>query len=558
VAFAAGYPGTPSSEILEALSRITTVPVEWAPNEKAALEAAIGASLAGARALVTMKHVGLNVAADPLFTAAYTGVGGGLVVITADDPGMHSSQNEQDNRHYALAAKIPMLEPTDSREALEFTRSAFQLSEQFDIPVLVRSTTRLSHTKCVVEPGTSHPVERSYELTEDRAKYVMIPAHARQRHDHLLERIARLTQISNNDGKFNRIEPGSGGLGIIASGIAYQYAKEVAPEASFLKIGMPFPFPAELVMHFAEGIERLVVFEELDRILEQQVRALGLACEAKPDAMLVGELSLQAAAEVILGRQSPPMVSTSVPPRPPIMCAGCPHRPVFHILKKLKAFVTGDIGCYTLAVLPPLEILQTCLCMGAGIGQAHGLAQVYEGDRPIVAVIGDSTFIHSGITGIINMVYNQSTATVIILDNRTTAMTGGQNHSGTGLNLRGQPTPELDLAEMCKAAGVSRVRVIDSYDLEQLEKTLTEETVAKELSVIIARRPCVLLDGKQAGTLEYDPERCVSCGLCLDLGCPALVQNCETDERRPQIHAALCNACGVCVQICPRQALKIG
>lgn len=556
VAFASGYPGTPSSEILQTLSRLTDVPVEWAPNEKAALEAAVGASLAGARALVTMKHVGLNVAADPLFTAAYTGVEGGLVVITADDPGMHSSQNEQDNRHYALAAKVPMLEPADSQEALEFTRQAFELSEAFDIPVLVRSTTRLSHTKCVVQPGTPVRLKRTYEPTENRPKYVMIPAHARVRHPNLIERFSRLAEISN-EGEFNQMEAGDTRLGIIASGIAYQYAKEVAPEASFLKIGMPFPFPTELVVQFATSVERLVVFEELDRILEQQVRALGLACDAKPDAMLTGELSAEAAAQVILGESPPPAAKPSVPARPPIMCAGCPHRSVFYVLKKLKAYVTGDIGCYTLAVLPPLETLQTCLCMGAGVGQAHGIAQVYDGDRPIVAVIGDSTFIHSGITGLINMTYNQSAATVIILDNRTTAMTGGQNHPATGRNLRGEPAPELDLVALCRGIGVKRVRVVDPYNLDQLEETLTEETNVNELSVVITRRACVLLERKSLGRLEFDPEVCVACGLCLGLGCPALVQDPSTDEPRPQIHASLCNACGVCVQICPREALKV-
>ncbi len=556
VAFASGYPGTPSSEVLETLSRLTAIPVEWAPNEKAALEAAVGASLAGARALVTMKHVGLNVAADPLFTAAYTGIEGGLVVITGDDPGMYSSQNEQDNRHYAFAAQVPMLEPADSQEALDFARQAFELSEQFDIPVLVRSTTRLSHTKCVVHPETPELLQRTYEPAENRPKYVMIPAHARERHRDLLERIRRLRQVSNTE-QFNRIEPGDTRLGIIASGIAYQCAKEVAPQASFLKIGMPFPFPGEVVQQFAASVDRLVVFEELDRVLEQQVQGLGLECEAKPDSMLTGELSVQSAAQVIRDEQAQPTTDALVPIRPPIMCGGCPHRPVFYILKNLKAYVTGDIGCYTLAVLPPLEILQTCLCMGAGVGQAHGIAQVYDGDRPIVAVIGDSTFVHSGITGLINMVYNQSAATVVILDNGTTAMTGGQYHPATGLNLRGEPAPQLNMVALCQAIGVERVRVVDPYDLQQLEETLREETTTEELSVVIARRPCVLLERKSLGRLEFDADACVACGLCLDLGCPALVQDSETEQRQPAIHATFCNGCGVCAQVCPRQALNI-
>jgi len=555
VGFATGYPGTPSSEILEALAEITSAPVEWAPNEKVALESAIGASLAGTRALVTMKHVGLNVAADPLFTAAYTGVNAGLVIVTADDPGMYSSQNEQDNRHYAFAAKIPLLEPSDSQEALLFARRAFHLSEQFDIPVLLRTTTRLSHTKCVV---TAHPPQSpppSPGLADDPQKYVMIPAHAHDRHISLLQRIIRLEAISNGD-EFNHVQLGDFRLGIITSGVSYQYAKEVAPNASFLKIGMPFPFPVELVRKFAAIVQRLVVFEELDRILELQVRALGLQCDSKPDSMLVGELSPDSAAQVILGAQPQPSPTLSIPSRPPILCAGCPHRNVFFLLNKLNAYVAGDIGCYTLSVLPPLQAMQTCLCMGAGIGQAHGLSQVYAGDRPIVAVIGDSTFVHSGITGLINMAYNQSTATVIILDNRTTAMTGGQSHPATGRNLRGQPAPELDLAALCRALGVNRVTVIDPYDLAQLEATLAQETSANELSVIIARHPCVLLAGKTSGTLEFDPEVCPGCGLCLQLGCPALVQSGD-EEGRPDILLATCSACGACVQICPFQALRI-
>jgi len=522
VGFGAGYPGTPSSEILQTLSALTQVPIEWAPNEKTALEAAVGAALAGARALATMKHVGLNVAADPLFTAVYTGVEGGLVIVTADDPGLHSSQNEQDNRHYAFAAKAPMLEPADSQEALEFTQRAFELSEQFDIPVLLRTTTRISHSKALVQPGPIAPVQPGREPPENRAKYVMIPANARVRHRDLLDRLASLTEISDS-GEFNRIEPGDASLGIIASGVAYQYAREAAPQASFLKIGMPFPFPAELVREFAGSVDRLVVFEELDRVLEAQVRTLGLDCEAKPDEMLVGELSPQAAAQVIHGVRPPEAPAPDVPPRPPIMCAGCPHRPVFYILKKLKCYVTGDIGCYTLSTLPPLETLQTCLCMGAGVGQAHGISQVYDGDRPIVAVIGDSTFIHSGITGLVNMAYNQSTATVVILDNRTTAMTGGQNHPATGRNLRGEPAPELDLAALCRAVGVKRVRVVDSYDLTQLEEVLGEETSAGQLSVVITRRPCILLRGRVEERVQFDAEACVGCGMCLEIGCPAIV-----------------------------------
>jgi len=560
VTFASGYPGTPSSEILETLAELTDIPVEWAPNEKTALEAAVGASLAGARALATMKHVGLNVAADPLFTCAYTGVEGGLVIVTADDPGMASSQNEQDNRHYAFSAKIPMLEPADSQEALEFTRRAFEISEQYDIPILLRTTTRISHSKTVIEPGEVSAPQPGHEPAQNAAKYVMIPAHARRRHRDLLDRVACLTELSNSD-EFNRIEPGEAKLGIVTSGIAYQYAREVAPQASFLKIGMPFPFPAEVVHKFAASVDRLVVFEELDRVLEREIRALGIVCQARPDSMLLGELSPQAAAEMIGGTESVELATTEVPPRPPVMCAGCPHRPVFHVLKKLKCYVTGDIGCYTLGALPPLEALQTCLCMGAGIGQAHGISQVYDGERPIVAVIGDSTFIHSGITGLINMVYNQSAATVVILDNRTTAMTGGQFHPATGKNLRGQPAPELDLAALCRAIGVQRVQVVESYDVVRLEEVLRAEIEADEISVVIARQPCVLLRGPVAEHIELDAEACVACGLCLQIGCPALIaapaDEGEGDRRRPQVQPALCNGCGVCAQICPRDALKL-
>jgi len=560
VSFASGYPGTPSSEILETLAELTDIPVEWAPNEKTALEAAVGASLAGARALATMKHVGLNVAADPLFTCAYTGVEGGLVIVTADDPGMASSQNEQDNRHYAVAAKIPMLEPSDPQEALEFTRRAFEISEHYDIPVLLRTTTRISHSKTVIEPGEVIAPQPGQEPAQNPAKYVMIPAHARARHHDLLDRLARLTELSNSN-EFNYIEPGETSLGVITSGIAYQYAREAAPQASFLKIGMPFPFPAEVVRKFAAGVERLVVFEELDRVLETQIRALGITCQAKPDSMLLGELSPQAAAEMIGGTEPAELPAVEVPPRPPVMCAGCPHRPVFYVLKKLKCYVTGDIGCYTLGTLPPLEQLYTCLCMGAGIGQAHGISQVYDGERPIVAVIGDSTFIHSGITGLINMVYNQSAVTVVILDNRTTAMTGGQFHPATGKNLRGKPAPELDLAALCRAIGVQRVEVVESYDVARLEEVLRAEIEADEISVVLARQPCVLLRGPVAEHIEFDADACVACGLCLQIGCPALVaapaDEAQGDHRRPQVQPALCNGCGVCAQICPRDALKL-
>ncbi|HCA48204.1 MAG TPA: indolepyruvate ferredoxin oxidoreductase subunit alpha, partial [Armatimonadetes bacterium] len=452
VRLGSGYPGTPSSEILPALVALGDVYCEWSVNEKVALEVAAGASVAGARCIVTMKHVGLNVAADPLFTMAYTGVEGGLVIISADDPSMHSSQNEQDNRNYARAAKVPMLEPSDSREAREMTMRAFELSEEFDTPVILRPLTRVCHSDGLVEVGERQEVGLRGDLAKQPEKYVMVPAYARKRRVEMAERIARLVALAEEDGGLNREEMGDRSLGIIASGVAYQYAKEAFPEASFLKLGMVWPLPPERIRRFAAQVDRLFVVEELDPFLTEQVLAMGVAVEPVDESSRIGELTPERVREMVTGEKQPPaQAEAGLPPRPPTLCAGCPHRSVFLALRRLKAFVTGDIGCYTLGTLAPLEALHTCLCMGAGINEAHGIQKVRGHEAPVVAVIGDSTFTHSGITGLVNVAYNAGVSTVLILDNRTTAMTGGQVHPGTGVTLSGLPGRELDFEKLADA-----------------------------------------------------------------------------------------------------------
>jgi indolepyruvate ferredoxin oxidoreductase alpha subunit len=560
VRFAASYPGTPATEILETIAAQTDIPCEWSPNEKVAVEVAFGAALGGARALASMKHVGLNVAADPIMTIAYTGVNAGLVIVSADDPGMHSSQNEQDNRYYARFAKIPMLEPSDSQECKDFALEAFAISEQYDTPVLLRTTTRISHGKSLVTLGS--PVELPPRgFVRDQAKYVMIPAHARRRHAVVEQRLQRLRELSNST-PLNRVERGSGPVGVITSGAAYQYVKEACPEASVLKLGMPYPLPDRIVREFAASVDSLFVVEELDPFLEEQVRALGIEAVGKERFSPLGELDSVAVRDGVYGRKSRrrsfrPL--EELPSRPPVLCPGCPHRGVFHVLRKLKVIVAGDIGCYTLSVLPPLQMMDTCICMGASVGTAHGLERAIGDAAPVVGVIGDSTFVHGGITPLIDITYNRGASTIIILDNRTTAMTGHQDHPATGVTARGEQTFRLDLEQVCRAAGVEDVRVVDPYDLEAVESNVKAALGNRAPSVIIADRPCVLLNRHSWGEPPtVEEEYCVACGVCFQLGCPAMSVGSKGPKgrMRARIAAELCAGCGICISICPRGAIK--
>jgi len=560
--YASAYPGTPSTEILETIAGYSEVQAEWAPNEKVALEAGIGASLAGVRTLIAMKHVGLNVAADPFFTLSYTGVAAGIVIVSADDPGMHSSQNEQDNRHYARAAKVPMLEPSSSAEAHEFVRRAFDLSEAFDTPVLLRVVTRLSHGRGPVETGGRRGSERPIRFDRDPKKYVMVPANARGRHVTVERRRDALRQVSEGDA-WNRIEWRGRSLGVISSGIPYTYVREVAPEASTLKLGMTWPIPDAMIRAFAAGVERLAVIEDLDPYLADHVRALGIPLDGEVGAARLGELSPEEVRRELFGGGPPPAPEEGLPPRPPVMCPGCPHRGLFATLRKKKLAVMGDIGCYTLGVAPPLSAMDTCICMGASVGCAHGSEKV--GLRGVVGVIGDSTFVHSGITGLVHMVYNKSGGTLIIADNGTTAMTGRQDHPATGRTLQGEATAPLDLEALARAIGVRDVRVVDPHDLPALERALDEAVASSEPSVIIARRPCVLLrKAERKAALWIDESTCGRCGRCLDLGCPALVASIEGDaagggqrpRRLPSIVEGMCVGCGLCADVCPREAVR--
>ncbi len=556
VRFASAYPGTPSTEILETLVGTNGIDAQWSPNEKVALDAAIGASLAGARVLVAMKHVGLNVAADPLMTLSYIGVKGGLVVVTADDPGMHSSQNEQDNRHFARFAKIPMLEPSDSQEAKDFVVEALKISERFDTPVLVRTTTRVSHGKSLVKLGKPVELDRNMAFNKDPRKYVMIPAYARRRHAFVEQRLAKLAKLSEHT-RLNRVEPGAKSLGIVASGIAYQHVKEVAPNASMLKLGMSYPLPIEKIRAFGRSVRRLVVVEELDRFIEDQVRAAGIKVPHKSAEQMLGELNPDRVAEILDGkkRKAHRPRNDVPPPRPPVMCPACPHRAVFHVLRKLKLVVTGDIGCYTLGTLPPLNALDTCICMGASIGAAFGLTKVLDeaARKKVVAVIGDSTFVHSGITGLIDMVYNRGATTVLILDNRTTAMTGRQDHPATGRTLSGEATHQLDLAGLCRAVGVQDVRTVKPFDLERLEQAVRSAVDYDGVSVLIVEEPCVLITKERSvEVMHVDAELCRRCGACLKLGCPAIA---ELEDGLVAINPALCNLCSLCAQVCSFDAI---
>ncbi len=549
------YPGTPSTEITEFLSKFDDIHSEWAPNEKVAAEVAFGASLAGARAVCAMKHVGLNVAADPLFTLSYTGVNGGLVICVADDPAMHSSQNEQDSRHYAIAAKVPMLEPADSAEAYAFAKSAFELSEKFDTPVLLRMCTRIAHSQSIVEQGDKEPAVLK-DYNKDPAKYIMMPGNAIKRHPFVEQRTEDLRALAENC-VYNTVEMNSDEIGIITSGCSYLYVKEVlGDKASILKIGMPNPLPVNMIKEFAAKVKKLYVIEELDPIIETHVRSLGIDCVGKELFSPLGEFSQQTIAKAFgLADKESVSADSVIPARPPMMCAGCPHRGMFYTLSKNKITVMGDIGCYTLGAVAPLNALDSTLCMGASVSGLHGFnaARGTDAEKKSVAVIGDSTFMHSGMTGLVNIAYNATNSTVIILDNSITGMTGHQQNPTTGFNIKGDPAAKVDLEALCHSLGINRVRVVDPYDLKACELAVKEELAAEEPSVIISRRPCVLLKSvKHEAPLKVEADKCKSCKRCMGLGCPAI----SLKDGKAKIDNTLCVGCGVCKQLCAFDAIN--
>ena len=553
--YISAYPGTPSTEVTEEAARFPEIYCEWAPNEKVAMETAYGASLAGKRSACAMKHVGINVAADPLYTMSYTGINAGLVIVVADDPGMHSSQNEQDSRHHAIAAKVPMLEPADSQEAVEMAREAYRLSEEYDTPVMVKLCTRVSHGQSVVETGErTVPVK---EYVKDIPKYVMVPDNARPRHPIVEARMERLKEYAETT-PLNRVEMGDRKLGIITHSTSYQYVKEVmGKDCSVLKLGMTNPLPEKLIRDFAAQVDRLVVVEELEPILENHCKAMGLKVDAGKDVFpLIDEFSQTLLAKALKGEEKPYVtVDDPVPVRPPVMCAGCPHRGIFYTLSKNKVTVLGDIGCYTLAAGAPLHAIEMCLCMGASIGAVHGFNKALgeEGERKTVAILGDSTFMHSGMTGLADIAYNQSNSTVIILDNSTTGMTGHQQNPTTGFNLRGEPAGKIDLEALCRAMGFRRVVVVDPYDLKECDRVINEELAAPEPSVIIARRPCTLLKTVKAQPpVKVVNDNCKGCKSCMKIGCPAISMR----EKKAVIDPTQCTGCGVCIQMCQFDAME--
>ncbi|MFA6471449.1 MAG: indolepyruvate ferredoxin oxidoreductase subunit alpha [Candidatus Latescibacterota bacterium] len=555
VKVAAAYPGTPATEILENLARYDEIYAEWSPNEKVAVEVAGNAAIAGVRAIASMKHVGLNVAADPLMTLSYTGIGRGFVIVSADDPGMHSSQNEQDNRYYAQFAKIPMLEPANSQEALEMVRDAFTLSEEYDTPVLIRVTTRVCHGKSPVTPGERIEQETK-AFSRNTAKYVMIPGHARKRHVVVEERTLRLRELSEKS-PYNRIIKGTGETGIITSGVASQYAMEVAPEADFLLLGMTNPIPSELIRKFAATVRKVYIIEELEPYLEDQIRALGIECIGKKVFPRCGELSPEIIRRGLTGK-TPETVAIPkdipIPARPPVLCPGCPHRGFFHIINKNKLFVTGDIGCYTLSVLPPLTSMDTCICMGASITGAIGFSKAFR-DQPgkkAVAVLGDSTFLHSGLTGLMDTVYNKANVVTCVLDNRTTAMTGHQEHPGTGFTVKGEPTYSVKIADVARALGIQHIYEVDPYNLAETDAAVKSSLALDVPAVIVAKRACALKCKNVDFALSVvDQDQCKKCNACLKIGCPAIVKKGDVI----MVDKGMCYGCGICRQVCPFGAL---
>ncbi len=553
VKVSAAYPGTPSTEISENIVKYPEVYAEWSPNEKVAAEVAIGASITGSRAMVSMKHVGLNVASDPLYSVSYIGANGGLLFCVADDPGLYSSQNEQDTRLIGRSAHVPVLEPSDSQEAHDFTKLAFDLSEQYDTPVILRTTTRLGHSqgKVVVEDRTEVE-DKPYE--RNMGKNVMMPGSAKGRHVYVEEREKRMAEDANTM-PINRVEIGDTEIGFIASGIAYQYVKEVFPNASVLKLGLVYPLPEKLIRDFASKVKRLIIFEELEPFVETYVRSWGIPCEGKELFTLQGEYSANLLRERLL-QQPPAAKGAQVPGRPPILCPGCPHRSTFYVLKKLKIHASGDIGCYTLGAVDPLNVVDTTVCMGASISMLHGMEKAKGKDfiRNWVAVIGDSTFMHTGINSLENLAYNRSTATVMILDNSTTGMTGHQDHAATGKTLDGTEVPAISIYKLCKAMNIEHVVEVDAFDIDTLEKVVKEETAREELSVIIVCAPCALLKGQKFPYKVHAlPEKCKKCGMCLKPGCPAVKKK---EDGTIEIDDTLCNGCGLCANLCHFGALE--
>ena len=549
------YPGTPSTEITEFAAKYDEMYCEWAPNEKVACEVSFGASLQGARTACAMKHVGLNVAADPLFTLSYTGVNGGMVICVADDPGMHSSQNEQDSRHYAIGAKVPMLEPADSQESYEFAKKAFELSENFDTPVLFRMCTRIAHSQSLVETGER--VEAGVKAYEKNpAKYIMMPGNAKKRHPFVEERTARLTEFAENC-EFNRIEYTDSKIGVITSGASYQYVKEALGDSvSVYKLGLVNPLPIKTIKEFASKMDKVYVIEELDGIIETHCKTIGVDVVGKELFSCIGEFSQKTIAEA-MGKEAKKAydLEMDIPMRPPMMCAGCPHRGIYYVLAKNKVSVLGDIGCYTLGAMPPLTALDSTLCMGASVSGLHGFNKAggEDSEKKSVCVIGDSTFMHSGVTGLINIAYNGSNSTVIILDNSITGMTGHQQNPTTGYNIKGDPASKIDLETLCRSVGINRVTVVDPYDLVACEKALKEELAAEEPSVIISRRPCVLLKYvKPQKPLTVNKDKCKSCKKCMSFGCPAISMH----DGKAEIDTTLCVGCEVCSGLCPFGAIE--
>ncbi len=576
VQVASAYPGTPSTEILENLARFKDIYAEWSTNEKVAMEVAMGASYTGARAMVSMKHVGLNVASDPFIAASYTGIIGGLVVVSADDPQIHSSQNEQDNRHYARLAKLPMLEPTDSQDAYDLMGYAFDISEEFDTPVLLRTTTRISHSKSVVDVKRDRAVKNPQPTFYfNMKKYVMLPVNALPRHALMEKRMLKLAGYSEAF-PLNQIMWGERDLGIVACGVAYQYAREAFPEASFLKLGMSWPLPEKMIKEFAGGVKKLIVIEELDSFLQDNIKAMGIEVTGKEFIPLVGELNTQIVTESSVGAGLLPDSekildpAPGLPKRPPLLCPGCPHAGIYFVLNSLgqrskllekknntpqepKLIITGDIGCYTLGALPPLNVLDTTACMGAGIGQALGMEKAGVKSK-VVAIIGDSTFMHSGITGLVDAVYNDGHITILILDNRTTAMTGHQEHPGTGISAQGRETCAVDIESLARGIGVKDVKVVNAFDLKALRNGLKDSLDRQEISVIIVRGSCAMRVRKRANPRKVDVEKCVQCNYCLGLGCPAI----QSADGQVFIEPTLCagDICTICEQLCPQKAIS--
>ena len=555
VKVSAAYPGTPSTEISENLVKYKDdIYAEWSPNEKVATEVAIGASVSGVRSMACMKHVGLNVAADPLYTVSYMGVNGGLVVIVADDPGLYSSQNEQDTRTVARAAQVPVLEPSDSMEAKEFMKFAYEISENFDRPVIFRTTTRLAHSQGLVELcDRVEPEDKPYE--KDIRKNVMMPGNAKLRHIEIEKRNLELAEAANTMA-INKVEMNDTKIGVITSGIPYQYVKEAIPNVSVLKLGMVNPLPKKLIEEFAQKVETLYIVEELDPVIEEQVKSWGVKAIGKEIFTVQGEYSANMIREAILGEKADVKAPAQVPGRPPILCPGCPHRSVYHVLNKLKIHAAGDIGCYTLGAVAPLSVVDTTICMGASISSLHGMEKAKGKDyiKNWVAVIGDSTFLHTGVNSLMNMMYNRATGTVMILDNSTTGMTGHQDHAATGKTLLGEPTYAIDIPALCRAIGVKNVVEVNAFDIEKLEKVVKEEVAKDEVSVIITKSPCVLLDKSKKPVYIAHEDKCKKCGMCMKPGCPAMTRNADGTIH---IDDTMCTGCGLCETLCKFEAIEL-